>query len=342
VKRRWKVYFFPALLIVALAGSYHAAGAADEKWKMVISLKGQWKFNIGDNKKWAEPKYNDREWESIRVPAKWEDEGFYGYNGYAWYRTTFEGSTLENRSWVFNLFLGYIDDADEVYFNGHKIGSSGSFPPKYHTAYNAFRNYTIPSEYINFQGKNVVAVRIYDSEIEGGIVSGDVGIYTNDEDKALAVNLRGVWDFTLAEGHFKRPPNGNHSAGGKQTPPVKAAWSRISVPGTWENQGYEYDGGAWYRKQFMVPKSLAGEDLMLLLGKIDDYDQVYLNGKLVGATNDWQRQRVYTIQPEMITAGAVNILMIYVFDEVGLGGIYQGPLGLIKQSDFTRYVRWKR
>jgi hypothetical protein len=340
VKRRWKQYFFPALVIVAMAFGHHAAAAAEEKWKMIVNLRGQWKFNIGDNQKWAEPKYNDKEWESIRVPSKWEDEGFYGYNGYAWYRTTFQGSTLE-KSWVFNLFLGYVDDADEVYLNGHRIGSSGSFPPKYRTAYNAFRNYAIPSEYINFQGNNVVAVRIYDSETEGGIVSGDVGIYTNDDDKAFAVNLRGVWDFTLTNQYFRRPQNG-HAMGEKQTPPLKAIWNKIPVPSTWESQGYEYDGGAWYRKQFIIPKSLAGEDLVLMLGKIDDYDQVYLNGNLVGATNQWDRQRVYNISSDMVTAGAVNILLIYVYDEVGHGGIYEGPLGLMKQTDFTRYLRWRR
>lgn len=335
------MYFFLVLLMVALAGNYRAAAHAGEKWSMVLSLRGEWKFNIGDNKKWADPQYSDKGWESIRVPSKWEDEGFYGYNGYAWYRTTFQGSALENKSWIFNLFLGYIDDADEVYLNGHKIGSSGSFPPKYHTAYNAFRNYTIPSEYINFQGSNVVAVRIYDSEIEGGIVSGDVGIYTNDEDRALAVNLRGVWDFTLDDRHFKKPENG-HAVGEKQTPPVKALWSKISVPSTWENQGYEYDGGAWYRKQFTVPKSLNGEDVVLLLGKIDDFDQVYLNGKLVGATYRWDKMRIYNISSGVLVPGAVNILLIYVYDETGHGGMYEGPLGLIKQTDFTRYLRWRR
>lgn len=339
VKRRWKMYFFPLFVMAALSGTHRAAAMVGEKWNMVINLRGQWRFNIGDNLKWADPKYNDSNWESIRVPSKWEDEGFYGYNGYAWYRTSFQGSELQN-TWAFNIFLGYIDDTDEVYLNGHRIGSSGSFPPKYRTAYNAFRNYAIPSEYINFSGRNVVAVRIYDSEVAGGIISGDVGIYTNDDDKALALNLRGVWDFTLAD-RTRRPQNGR---GGIEqlTPPANANWSKIAVPSNWENQGFQYDGGAWYRKQFTVPKSLAGEDLVLLLGKIDDYDQVYLNGKLVGFTNNWEKQRMYTISSDVLIPGAVNIILIYVYDETGLGGLYEGPLGLIKQSDFTRYMRWRR
>ena len=100
-----------------------------DNWRQVLDLRGQWLFSIGDNMKWSQPAYNDREWETIRVPAKWEDEGFSGYNGFAWYRKTFDGTRLQDKSLSYSLFLGYVDDVDEVYVNGHKIGASGKFPP---------------------------------------------------------------------------------------------------------------------------------------------------------------------------------------------------------------------
>lgn len=314
---------------------------AVEKWRMVLDLKGRWLFSIGDNKKWSEPNYNDKAWERIAVPSKWEDEGFYGYNGYAWYRKSFDGTTLRNQNEHYNLMLGYIDDVDEVFFNGHKIGSSGSFPPRYHTAFNALRNYYIPKEYINFQGRNVIAVRVYDAEIEGGIVSGNIGIFVNDDDRGLVINLRGTWDFALLSKRY----NTNNKVSAHKTdrkPPEDASWIKLTVPGVWENQGYQnYDGTAWYRKQFMVPKNLHGEDLMLMLGKIDDIDETYLNGKYVGATLEHDQFRYYHITADKIIPGAINILWVYVEDIGGVGGIYEGPVGLMKQSEFTRYMRWR-
>src|SRR5688572_5433985 len=94
---------------------------ANEKWQKIIELKGNWKFSIGDSKSWADPNYNDKEWESIYVPKKWEEQGFNGFNGFAWYRRTFDGTLLKDQNIPYHLFMGYIDDADEVYFNGHLI-----------------------------------------------------------------------------------------------------------------------------------------------------------------------------------------------------------------------------
>lgn len=311
-----------------------------DDWVRVIDLERHWRFSIGDNKKWAEAGYDDQRWETIEVPSKWEDEGFNGYNGYAWYRITFDGASLKNRNAVYNLFLGYIDDVDEAYLNGVRIGSSGTFPPKFHTAYNALRNYYLPSENIKWQGKNVIAVRVYDSEIEGGIVSGDVGVFMNKDDQSLTINLRGSWDFSLLE---RKLGKRNYSTNEIRTPPLTAKWTKLTVPGLWEHQGYhDYDGSAWYRKQFMVPKQLEGEDLVLLLGKIDDFDQTYLNGRLVGSTNQYDKERIYHITSDIVNAGAMNLLLIYVDDPQGDGGIYSGPIGIIKQSEFTRYMRYRR
>lgn len=324
------------MMIVVLVCGFGAS--AEDKWIRIIDLERQWKFSIGDNKKWADPAYADGGWETIDVPKPWEDEGFNGYDGYAWYRVTFEGAELKNKNGVYSLFLGYIDDVDEVYLNGKKIGSTGTFPPNYKTAYNAARNYYIPNEYVRFQGKNVIAVRVYDSEIEGGIVSGKVGIFTSKDDEALTMNLRGQWDFALGLRNYRtKNPSGTDT----RTPPENLNWVKVTVPSPWEHQGYQdFDGNAWYRKQFTLPKELQGDDLVLLLGKIDDYDQTYVNGKLVGTTNKHDQLRIYHLNAEVLVPG-VNLIMIYVEDTGGAGGIWQGPVGIMKQSEFTRFIRYR-
>lgn len=329
-------------LLIAFTLAIQNEGLAAEKWRRVLALEGSWKFSIGDNKRWASPDYNDSEWESIRVPAKWEDQGFNGFNGYAWYRKSFDGSALRNGQVPYYLFLGYIDDADEVYLNGHLIGASGSFPPKYHTAFNAERRYVLPAEHINFKGTNTISVRVYDAEIEGGIVSGNIGIYVDENDQALTVNLRGIWDFSIVQRKSFGISEDVAEFKVKRTPPENVKWNKIMVPALWEHQGYDrFDGTAWYRKQFYVPKSLAGEDLVLIMGKIDDYDQAYLNGKLVGSTTKYDHLRIYHLAPEMIQPGAYNLLLIFVYDYGGFGGIYEGPVGLMKQTEFTRFMRYR-
>jgi len=121
--------------------------AMGEDWYRVLSLRGMWKFTIGDNREWAKPDYDDGDWESIYAPSAWENEGFHGYNGHAWYRRSFDGTELDKGSKLY-IHLGYIDDVDEVYINGHLIGSSGSFPPRFNTAYNAYRKYqSVPGEF---------------------------------------------------------------------------------------------------------------------------------------------------------------------------------------------------
>ena len=95
------------------------------------------------------------------------------------------------------------------------------------------------------------------------------------------------------------------------------------------------------RKQFFVFANVDSDDLLLLLGKVDDYDQTYINGHLVGSTTKHDQLRVYTLQPGVIVPGAMNLLLVYVDDPQGLGGIYEGPVGIMKQSQFTRFMRYR-
>lgn len=315
---------------------------AQEKWDKLIDLKGKWKFSIGDKAAWANPTFDDSGWEEIYVPSKWEDEGFNGYNGYAWYRTSFTAAQLGPKIQGVNLLLGYIDDVDEVYVNGKRIGGSGSFPPRYHTSYDAFRSYYLDPAILNPKGKNVIAVRVFDAGIEGGIVSGDVGIFVNRSESGLTINLRGIWEFKL---HGTRRLKGEMESSEVMTVATsKDGWIEVPVPSYWENQGFpDHDGTAWYRKRFTVPKQFAAEDLVLILGKIDDSDRTYLNGKLVGSMTDRHDQlRFYFLKPGDFKTGTdTNTLLVFVDDPQGLGGIYEGPVGLMKQSEFTRFMRWR-
>lgn len=298
----------------------------------VIDLKGKWKFHVGDRPTYASKKFDDTQWESIKVPSSWEDQGFHGYDGFAWYRTTFDGSKLDPES-VYHLRLGYIDDCDEVFLNDSLIGFSGHFPPKFKTAYNNERRYVLPSHMINFKGENTIAVRVFDVTQAGGIVDGRVGIFENETDSKLLIDLQGVWSFAASwEG---------------EKPTDERDWRKIMVPTAWEFQGLsKYDGLAWYKRSFNIPANFTKQEVVLILGKIDDFDKVYFNGKFIGGTNDkrpfgmsnsYQETRVYGIPQELIKRNALNTIEVLVEDMGNIGGIYEGTVGITTRSNYRFY-----
>jgi hypothetical protein len=232
---------------------------------------------------------------------------------------------------------------DEVYLNGHKIGSTGGFPPGYNTAYNAERIYYIPEQDINFDGLNLIAVKVYDSEQEGGIVSGEIGLYGGKASVNMDINLQTTWKFQPGD-DLRRKESDFDDRG----------WSEIYVPAKWEDQGYrDYDGYAWYRKSFIYQINNANEKMVLLLGKIDDIDQVYINGTLVGSTGNfptkWSENvstgeeynafRGYYIPDGLLKKNQKNVIAVRVLDTGGAGGIYEGPVGFITQTKYIEYWR---
>ncbi|MDA3929534.1 MAG: glycoside hydrolase [Prolixibacteraceae bacterium] len=314
------VLVFLLLSEVLLAESYY-----DE-----ISLQGKWKFSIGDDMQWAEKKYDDTSWDNIYVPSRWEEQGYQGYNGFAWYRKNVViPKSFQNR--IVFIELGYIDDVDEVYFNGELIGRSGSFPPFSETAYNSFRRYSIPKHLININEDNTIAVRAFDSQLEGGIVRGNVRIVAAEIAIEPDINMNGQWDFNTGI----KPNNSG----------------RILVPGNWENQGFfNYDGFAVYYKTVNVSSQLANQKLIFIAGRIDDDDQLFINGKFIGETGDLNGNyntdmhlefRNYFI-PEGVIKSGKNYIEIKVLDRGGEGGILEGTIGLISQKNFIKYWRMKR
>ncbi len=142
-----------------------------------IDLKGEWKFILGDNIQYSYPDFDDSKWEKITVPNPWENEGFPGYDGYAWYRTKINIPKKYKASQLY-LLLGRIDDVDETFFNGKHLDGKGKFPSACKSAYDVKRIYKIPSEFIRYNKDNVIAIKIYDMRGAGGIVQGNIGIYS--------------------------------------------------------------------------------------------------------------------------------------------------------------------
>ena len=333
-----KLLYLLGLLFFANFVSLHG-----EEWRELVDLRGDWKFNIGDDKSWSEPNFNDNSWDRINVPSSWEDQGYNGYNGYAWYRKKFEVPSSINKKNVY-ISLGHIDDVDEVYLNGRLVGSTGTFPPNFRTAYNAFRKYPVSADLFNIGKENTIAVKVYDSQLIGGIVSGDISIMVL-ETLDMQSSLDGFWRFKIGDDLNWKNPNFDDKD-----------WISMPVPSFWEINGFmDYDGFAWYRKKFDADIMWEGEKLVLLLGKIDDIDQCYLNGKMIGSTGDFVRLPVtnkfnneylelrgYYIPENLLSFNEENVIAVRVYDGLRDGGIYQGPIGITTQEDYRNYWKEKK
>jgi len=108
-------------------------------------------------------------------------------------------------------------------------------------------------------------------------------------------------------------------------------WDHIRTGASWEQQGYNYDGYAWYRLQFLVPKGARGRKLSLACGGADEEAWVYLNGELVGehtmsSTGQTAHQiwdKPFSVPLPNARAGAENVLAVRVRDSMMAGGIFK-------------------
>lgn len=323
---------------IALLLLWMAIGVIGEsQFRKEIDLRGEWHFEIGSDKSWSQRNFDNSGWEKINVPDKWENQGFPGYDGQAWYRKNCIISKGVSTRQLY-LLLGRIDDVDETFFNGHKLGATGSFPPQYLPAWEQRRIYPIPSEWIRYGQSNTIAVHVYDAGGIGGIYDGDIGVFISMEAVNLQIDLSGQWLFYPGDDSLLSRDESDDKK-----------WAKINVPGTWEKQGYgQRDGICWYRKKTIIDKKLAQQKLILFCGRIDDRDEVYVNGHLIGQTGlfskskhetltTYRKERVYFIPPHLIRAGNENVISIRVLDHGGLGGIYEGPIGIATREEYLRY-----
>lgn len=137
-----------------------------------------WKFQKGDSPEFARISFDDSGWDTISPGVLWEDQGYAGYDGFAWYRVRFTvPASLRRQAESYGgmlLRLARIDDADVTFLNGSEIGSTGSMPPDYRGEYDKLREYVIPAQDVNWGGENLLAVRVYDNGGGGGIWDGAV------------------------------------------------------------------------------------------------------------------------------------------------------------------------
>ena len=121
------------------------------------------------------------------------------------------------------------------------------------------------------------------------------------------------------------------------------SWKTIRTDTPWEAQGYKgYDGYAWYRIHFRLPSSIIEasrlkDSLRINLSKIDDADEIYLNGVQIGKNGSFPgdpagfitkyyavREYRFSVGNPLLLWNEDNVIAIRVYDGSGNGGITGG------------------
>ena len=134
-------------------------------------------------------------------------------------------------------------------------------------------------------------------------------------------------------------------------------WQAIRVDIPWDDQGYKkHEGYGWYRARVVIPSSLKNksylkDSIRIYIGKIDEADQTYLNGKLIGqnagiytrtfeeADFAWTKERCYcvAVNDPTINWDKENIIAVRVYNSSGIGGLYEAKPE-VSMRDLIDYV----
>lgn len=129
--------------------------------------------------------FDDKSWTKMQLPAgECRSENFIGgkvasqrLNGLFWYRKKVK---ISDPNIDYTLTIGAIDDADVIYFNGKKIGSTWNWQAK--------RIYPIDKSLVR-KGENIISVKHFDGG-GGSNISGPMQLETTNGNK---IDLAGEW-----------------------------------------------------------------------------------------------------------------------------------------------------
>ena len=84
-----------------------------------------WKYHPGDNPEWADPAYNDTDWESVNTLLYQNALPESGWEGIGWFRLHFTVWDEQIKNMPLALYVAYQAGASEIYLDGKLLYSFG-------------------------------------------------------------------------------------------------------------------------------------------------------------------------------------------------------------------------
>lgn len=137
------------------------------------------------------------EWKTASIPEQWKrppgDIVTKG-KGYAWYVCRFQAPAdwAEQRP---ELFAEPADDARQYFIDGHRIATTGKFPPNYRSGLGTPDRFAIPPEAWADREEHVFAIRLFSNASRTNFNVAAPVILAGED----AIRLRGTWSFHVGD-----------------------------------------------------------------------------------------------------------------------------------------------
>jgi sialate O-acetylesterase len=222
----------------AMPADIGALGAALRKrvhdrvaaWQPGLALEGV------DASRWSAAEDIDGDWPTLKAPGLWEDQGLAELDGVVWLRKRVQLSAAQANG-AAALHLAKVDDCDEVWVNGQRVGGQ--------CGYSQLRQYALPAGLLR-AGANWIAVRVTDTGGGGGIY-GD-GATLRLDTAAGAVSLTGAWRARVEQVKVAEQPSANDAP--------TLAHNGLIAP----MQGLSVRGVLWYQGETNAGRAAAYAD----------------------------------------------------------------------------------
>ena len=313
-----KKVWFAGILSLVFVVIFSFVAMADDS----IILTGKWSFQFDDDLAWADPEYDVSDWETYTNPADAPALGF------GWYRLDFEVPAEWEGKGDLELSIAELYDFDWSFVNGIGVGNGNR---------SGNRKYSVPASYLNYGGKNTLALRIYtinpgiglDGEIKLSL-TGVVSMVKNPSFEQ-AVNLPLGWTPTRTDKNIFIWENAATVRTGFRALALKGTDALEGEEAAWMSDIILVKPGTEYRAQaYVKAEDPTGETTIQIRFYNADGDEVFYDGEravsrnLARRTADWTRGNLIGTAPEDAVYARIFLVSndnsgIVWFDDVSFG-----------------------
>jgi hypothetical protein len=184
-----------------------AASAVPSRIQGTMNLDGPWRFQVGDDPRWADPGFDDSSWTVVALSKTLTDQGVDSYTGYGWYRLRLSAQQLAQ----FNdpagnppldlLISSYTVGQLAVYVDGVESGHTRGMTE--HPAMYQSPPFVVDLSRPDAGGTRVLAIRTWagpDVPIRNGLLGKvELGAQQDVADR-LAAAIERQWDQHMIAG----------------------------------------------------------------------------------------------------------------------------------------------
>jgi alpha-glucosidase (family GH31 glycosyl hydrolase) len=139
-------------------------------------LSERWRFrtdpaNVGVKEKWYSEDFVDTTWNLLQAGIDWEEQGYPGYDGFAWYRKNIKYPDVPEGTPI-KLIFGGVDDEYDLFVNGTFVGHHGSSGSSIWSSLTS----TDVTSILKRDSENLIVLRVNDWGGGGGISKLPVGL----------------------------------------------------------------------------------------------------------------------------------------------------------------------